>query len=203
MTRLDRHHGSKCSYSPHIIPLIASAVCVAILALFVLGASAGQRPYWPTEFTPTVFQYLPLVARNYPPTPTPTYTPTPTHTPSPTNTPTPTNTPPPATTGNIVITDIFYNGSGSLEPDEYVVIRNDDTRSIQLAGWTLRDTANHVYTFPSFVMQPGQTCRIYTNEDHPEWCGFNYQSGSAIWNNSGDCAYLRNAVGVEIDSYCY
>lgn len=102
-----------------------------------------------------------------------------------------------------MIVYIFYDGTGSREPDEYVVIRNDDTRSIQLAGWTLRDIANHVYTFPNFVIQPGQTCRVYTNEYHPEWCGFNYENGWAIWNNSGDCAYLRNSAGAEIDSYCY
>lgn len=161
--------------------------------------------------------YLPLVLRVFPPpTPTPTSTPTPsptdtptstaTNTPLPTetNTPTPTNTPPPGTAGNIVITNIFYDGiQGSQEPDEYVEIRNDDTKAIQLQGWTLRDVANHIYTFPNHVMQPGQVCRIYTNESHPEWCSFNYGNGSAIWNNGGDCAYLRDSTDTEIDTYCY
>jgi hypothetical protein len=142
--------------------------------------------------------YLPVVVRNWPPTPTPI---------PPTATPTsapPTATPPPATTGNIVIIKIFYDGvQGPQEPDEHVDIRNDDTRSIQLANWTLRDVANHVFTFPSFVMVPRQVCRIYTNEIHPEWCGFSYGSGSAIWNNSGDTAYLRDSGGSLIDTYSY
>jgi len=142
--------------------------------------------------------FLPLVIRTVP---TPTNTPT--STPTPTGTPTPTNTPSPGTTGNVVITSIFYDGAGSQEPDEHVDIRNDDTNSIQLSGWTLRDAANHVFTFPSYVMQPGQTCRVYTNEYHPEWCGFSYGSGSAIWNNSGDCAYLRDVMGESVDTYCY
>ena len=47
------------------------------------------------------------------------------------------------------------------------------------------------------------TCRVYTDEAHPEWCNFNYGSGTAIWNNSGDCAYLRDAQGNLVDSYCY
>ena len=134
---------------------------------------------------------------------TPTGTPTPSKTPTPTGTPTPTATSPPSTTGDVRITYIFYDGAGSKEPDEYVEIRNYDTRSIQLSDWTLRDEANHVFTFPSYLMQPGQECRIYTNEYHPEWCGFSYGSGSAIWNNSGDCAYLRNGTGTLIDTYCY
>jgi hypothetical protein len=92
---------------------------------------------------------------------------------------------------------------GRQEPDEYVEIRNDDARAIQLSRWTLRDEANHVFTFPGFVTQPGQVCRVYTNEYHPEWCGFSYGSGSAIWNNSGNCAYLRDSTSVLIDTYCY
>jgi competence protein ComEC len=112
-------------------------------------------------------------------------------------------TPTPASSGNVVISSIFFDGTGSTEPDEYVEIRNDDTRSIQLQNWTLRDTANHVYTFPSFVVNPAQVCRIYTNQTHPESCGFNYGSGAAIWGNTGDCAYLRDSLSTPIDDYCY
>lgn len=145
--------------------------------------------------------YFPLVLRSIPPTPTPKPTPTPRPTPTPTKTPTP--TPQPVPSGQVRITYIFYDGAGRREPDEYVEIQNKDTQPINLYRWTLRDEANHVFTFPAFVMQPGQKCRVYTNETHPEWCGFNYGSGSAIWNNSGDCAYLRDRAGSLVDRYCY
>jgi competence protein ComEC len=128
--------------------------------------------------------FLPMILRNYP-------------------APTATPTEPPPNTGKVVITTIFYDGTGSQEPDEYVEIRNDDSQSIQLNGWTLSDEANHEFKFPAYVMMPGQVCRIYTNEDHPEWCGFNHSSGSAIWNNTGDCAYLRDASFALINEYCY
>lgn len=160
--------------------------------------------------------FLPIILKPLPPTSTPTFTSTPTYTPTPTFTPTvpvpptltftPTNTPTPTpnpSIGSVDITSIYYNGSGSSEPDEYVVIKNIDTHNIQLQGWTLRDNANHIYTFPSFSMVPQQICRIYTNQSHPEYCGFNYGSSSAIWNNTGDCAFLRNAQGTQVDQYCY
>ena len=156
--------------------------------------------------------YLPIIIKQQPtptftPTSTPTRTPTPTSTPTrtPTPTPTPTHTPtlPPATTGNIAILDIHEDGSGVPQADEYVVIQNQDTISIQVHNWTLRDSANHVFTFPAYVMVPGMTCRIYTNENHPEWCGFNYGSGSPIWNNDHDCATLQNSIGTQIDQFCY
>ncbi len=116
----------------------------------------------------------------------------------------PTNTTQPPNTGNIIITNIIYIGSGQNEPDEYVEIRNIEPYGIQLSNWTLRDNANHVFTFPSFSIRPNQTCRVYTNQDHPEYCGFNFHSGVAIWNNTGgDCAYLRDSTDLLIDQYCY
>jgi len=167
------------------------AVAGAMLAAFGLLSSvrAGEGDY---------YIFAPVVHHNEEPTETPTPT-----TPPPTPTQTPTATSPPATTGDVNIVDIFFDGSGAQEPDEYVEIENVDNKAIQLQNWTLRDLANHVFTFPSFVMQPGQVCRVYTNQNKPAWCGFNYGSGSAIWNNTGDCATLKNAGSQDIDEYCY
>ena len=82
-------------------------------------------------------------------------------------------------------------------------LRNDDAGVIQLQNWTLRDDGQRIYRFPSFVMQSGQVCRVYTNEYHPEWCGFNYYSATPIWNDSGDCAFLKNSLEMPIDTRCY
>jgi len=166
----------------------------ALLLIIVLIAKAGSlQPY----------AYLPLV-HNPPSTPTPIPTATPTKTPTPlpsTATPTPTKTASPTAT-QIQLADIniiFIMPEGN----EYVEIRNDGNGSAQLLNWTLSDEANHVFTFPNFIIQPNQTCRIYTDENHPEWCGFNYASGSPIWNNDGDCGTLRNASNQQVDQYCY
>lgn len=143
--------------------------------------------------------YLPYVHRaENTPTPTLTKTPIP-----PTLTPTPTKTPTQIPVIDINIISIFANGSGANEPNEYVAIRNDGNVAVQLFNWTLSDEANHVFTFPSFNIQPNQTCRVYTNENHPEWCGFNYGSGTAIWNNGGDCATLKNSGSQLVDQLCY
>jgi N-acetylneuraminic acid mutarotase len=146
--------------------------------------------------------YLPLINRPIPPTLTPTPLPTP-----PTTEPPPpptTEPPPPSNTGNVVITTIFYHGVLPQQPDEYVEIKNNDTFSIQLANWTLEDIAHHTFKFPSFVIQSGQVCRIYTNQSHPELCGFNYGNGSPIWNDTGgDCGYLRDSSSTLINQFCY
>ena len=143
------------------------------------------------------------------PTQTSTITTTPTATNIPTQTPIPTDTPPPTelpvlTTGEITIDTIHFDGNGDKEPDEYVVITNRSSSPIQLQGWTLSDIADHVYYFPTYTIQPDASCRIYTDEDHPEYCGFNYRfTSSAIWNNSGDTATLKDSTGAVISTYQY
>lgn len=105
---------------------------------------------------------------------------------------------------NLEITKVFYDGEmGASEPDEYVEIRNDGVEAIQLEGWTLSDESDNSFMFPIFKIETGQTCRIYTNEEQPDWCGFTYKSKSAIWGNSGDCATLRDGEGLIIDKTCY
>jgi hypothetical protein len=189
--------------------ILTFPVYVSLAAINALQNSYLPVIYKPNPPTATNTP-LPQTPTNTPLIPTPTntpLTPTPTNTPltpTPTNTPIPTQTQgPPPTTGNVVITTIFYDGTGSTEPDEYVEIKNNDVFAIQLANWTLRDNQNHVFTFPSFVFQPSQVCRVYTNQDHPEWCGFNYHSGTAIWNNTGDCGYLNDSAATLKSQYCY
>ncbi len=118
-------------------------------------------------------------------------------------TPVPTPTPAPPISGDVQIIEVFYDGSGLGEADEYVAIENMDTQAIQLQDWTLSDRAGHKFTFPNYLIQPGKVCRIYTNQHRPAWCGFNYGSGSPIWNNDGDTAILRDSSGTRIDKYRY
>ncbi|MCP4537738.1 MAG: hypothetical protein GY832_11375 [Chloroflexi bacterium] len=147
----------------------------------------------------------------------PTATPTPTETPIPTNTPRPTATQtsqptavpqptqPPVTPGDVRINYIYYDGQvARVESDEYAVIRNVGGSPVNLAGWRLNaGNPGQDFGFPGFELQPGQECRVYTNENHPESCGFSFGSGQALWNNSGDCGYLYDANGVEVSTYCY
>lgn len=107
--------------------------------------------------------------------------------------------------GNPQIISIFYDGVQPIyEGDEYAAIKNVGGSAVNLAGWRLNagDPSQNFY-FPNFSMQPNQVCRVYTNEDHPEWCGFNFHSTTALWSNGGDCGYLYNASGTLVSTYCY
>jgi len=198
--------------------LLAACIPLLLLQQVTDSSTAAQSTIFRSFAASSTEQsrvYLPLVMRGGAAWSIPIGTPTateqlpatgtpliPTNSPMPISTPTATGKPP-ATAGNVDIVNIFYDGAGIHETGEYVEIKNLDVVEIQLANWTLRDDADNIFTFPAFLIQPGQTCRVYTNEDHAEWCGFNYGSNVEIWNNSGDKATLRDASGTLVDVYIY
>lgn len=105
----------------------------------------------------------------------------------------------------VTIVDIVRSvAAGGTSDEEYVEIRNDGTLPVQLQFWRLLDTQANIYSFPQFEMQPGQSCRVYTNADHPETCGFNWGiTDQIIWGPESDCASLSNALGAIVEQKCY
>jgi hypothetical protein len=149
-----------------------------------------------------------------PPTRTPTPMPPTATAAPPTKTPipvSPTSTPQPLTAtaipgqASVEITNVFYDGvNGRNEPDEFAEITNVGAVPVNLKGWRLNAGApGQDFILPEFNLQQGQSCRIYTNENHPESCGFSFGSKQALWNNGGDCGYLYDATSALVDKCCY
>jgi hypothetical protein len=104
-----------------------------------------------------------------------------------------------AATYRMQIYEIWYNSPG---PDhggntslnhEWVKLHNTSSASINLARWTLRDKAGHVFVFGSYTIKPHGHVTIHRYWNH-SWY---------IWNNTGDTAILRNQNGAMIDSCTY
>jgi len=112
-----------------------------------------------------------------------------------------------STTINVQITKIFYDGLVyRAESDEYVEITNLGSESVDLAGWKLVDIDEGypTFTFPSYILEHGQSIRVYTNEIHPEYGGFSFRYGKAVWNNSiPDTAVLYNSQRHEVSRKSY
>jgi len=120
----------------------------------------------------------------------------------------PTPIPAPSTAAeNVQITYIFYDGQvPRVESDEYVEITNLGEQPQDLAGWILQDISDGYpsFIFSTYILGPGESVRVYTNEYHPEWGGFSFESSQAIWNNSEpDIAVLYNGQGEEISRKSY
>jgi len=108
---------------------------------------------------------------------------------------------------NIQITRIFYDGLvPRVESDEYVEITNLGDQPQDLAGWVLKDISEGypLFTFPPYILAPGKSIRVYTNEYHPEWGGFSFEYGRAIWSNTEpDVAVLYDNRDKEVSRKSY
>ena len=135
--------------------------------------------------------------------------PTPTAVPTSPPTPVPTSPPPTASQGrpDVLITCVFYDGLvPRSESDEYVQIANRGDAPQELEGWSLEDSDDGKprFVFPTWTLAPGSVIRVYTNEVHPQWGGFSFGSGTAIWNNtSPDEASLYDGTGSLVSTVSY
>lgn len=82
--------------------------------------------------------------------------------------------------------------------DEWIRIRNEGDRAVDLTGWGIRDeSATNRYSFPpGFSLAPGEEVTVYSGcgddfDTSLYWCSV----GSAIWNNDGDTAFLTDPSG--------
>lgn len=114
-----------------------------------------------------------------------------------------------AAEGDLTIVELRYDAEGDDSQnlnDEWIRIRNDGTRSVDLTGWGIKDeSASNRFSFPSgFTLSPDAEVTIYSGcgEDTDTalyWCS----SGSAIWNNSGDTAFITDPSGNTHTSQSY
>ncbi len=166
----------------------------------------------PIESTDSPIPESATMTPTTPPTPTattsPTASPTATLSPTPTVEPTATETPiPPTATvteGSVAIIGIVNDPPVGRDQDgETVTIQNNSPDPIDMTAWTLSDIAEHTYVFPPFVLQPGAlvVVHICAGEDTAEI--LYWGRCSAIWNNEGDTAYLRDATGRDISTFTY
>lgn len=89
-----------------------------------------------------------------------------------------------------------------MDHSEYAVIKNNSSKKVNLKDWHLyADDPGEDFYFPSIIIRPGQSCRVYTNEIHPVYYGLSFGIERAIWSFS-DCGYLYDNNGVLVDEYC-
>jgi len=88
--------------------------------------------------------------------------------------------------------------------EEFVCIGNQGLGQVELSGWSVNDEYGWTYQFPNFFLEPGSRVVIKTGcgsdtQQDLYWC----KDETAVWNNDGDCVYLRNPAGEVIADYCY
>jgi hypothetical protein len=116
---------------------------------------------------------------------------------------------PAAANAAVRITKIYYDspgsdtGSNSSLNAEYITLTNNGNRSVNMTGWTIRDTSHHVYTFDSFRLGKGNTVTLHTGHGDDGRRNKYWDMGNYVWNNDGDTATLKNDRGRKKDSCHY
>lgn len=93
------------------------------------------------------------------------------------------------------------NRSATSLNNEWVSLINSGSSAVNLNHYTIRDKANHVYTFGNVTIAGhGGRLWLHTGKGTNTTTNRYWGSGNYIWNNDGDTAYLRNASGKALDS---
>jgi len=87
--------------------------------------------------------------------------------------------------------------------DEYVLIENVGAGPLDMAGWKLSDAANTTYTFPAFTLAAGAQVKVWVKAGTDDAANLYWGRASAVWNNGGDTATLRDAQGTVVSTYTY
>jgi serine protease len=92
--------------------------------------------------------------------------------------------------------------------DEAIVVENTGGVRRGIAGLTVEDEADNDFQFSRGAIEPGWTITLYTGDGESGWDRPNddyelYRGRSAVWNDDGDTAVLRNDRGEVIDRLSY
>lgn len=110
----------------------------------------------------------------------------------------------------IKISNINYNAKGNDNTNkngEWIEFTNTCSQNVSMKSWILKDSsASNRYEFKNFVLNSEKTVDLYSGcgQDSPDKLYWSCpEQKYAVWNNSGDHAYLYDEKGELISDYQY
>jgi len=97
----------------------------------------------------------------------------------------------------------FIDAAPPVALDEYVLIKNIGAGALDMGGWKLSDAANNTYTFPAFTLAAGTEVKVWVKTGTDDAANLYWNRASAVWNNGGDTATLRDTQGAVVSTYTY
>lgn len=79
--------------------------------------------------------------------------------------------------------------------DEYVKIRNV-CKDLSMSGWSIKDSARHVYEFNDFVLKKNGYFVLHSGSGDDNETNLFWNIGGScpvVWNNEGDSLFLRDS----------
>ncbi len=107
---------------------------------------------------------------------------------------------------DIVKIEVNYDARGNDNVnlnDEYVKMENTGDGSIDIGGWTIKDSGTNIYRFEKYSFESGSEVFLFTGSGEDGAGKFYWGSPKPIWNNDNDTLYLRDREGLLIEIYNY
>jgi len=110
-------------------------------------------------------------------------------------------------TGGVVVERVHADAAGDDREnvnDEYVVLANRATSTVDLAGWSVSDDAGATYTFPEGAeLAPDSRLTLRTGTGTGTDDEYYWGSGRPVWNNDGDTVTVRAENGTVMAQRSY
>ncbi|MEM5790717.1 MAG: thermonuclease family protein [Candidatus Aenigmatarchaeota archaeon] len=87
--------------------------------------------------------------------------------------------------------------------DEYFILKNDCSFSINLTGWNIKDRSFNSFFLPDFLLEEKAEVRICSGSGNNTRNEIFLNNKYPIWNNDQDTLYLRDEKGNLILVYSY
>jgi len=107
---------------------------------------------------------------------------------------------------DIVKITIKYDARGNDNVnlnDEYVIMENIGSGSVDIDGWTIKDSGTNIYTFKKYSFESCSKIYLFTGSGKDGAGKFYWGSSKPIWNNDNDTLYLRDRDGLLVEIYNY
>ncbi len=83
---------------------------------------------------------------------------------------------------------------------EFVTLRNTGDQAVDLADWTIEDSAGNTFRFGSFSLEPARTIAVHTGSGKDTAEDLFWDRSAPVWGDGGDTATLRDANGATIQT---
>ncbi|QLG60751.1 DUF4350 domain-containing protein [Halorarum salinum] len=103
---------------------------------------------------------------------------------------------------DVIIPTVSESGDGLN--DEWVEFGNVEGADVDMSGWTVEDEAGYDYRFPDgFTLADGDSVRLHTGDGDDTDTDLYWGSGSFVWNDGGDTAFLTDGEGNPVRDHTY
>jgi endonuclease YncB( thermonuclease family) len=108
----------------------------------------------------------------------------------------------------VMVIDVNYDPPGGDEEnatDEFALITNEGSESVDISGWIVRDeSSQHRYRFPDgTALAPGDQLRLRSGCGTDEGLDLYWCADGAVWSNGGDTVLLQTPTGTVASRYKY